>query len=1010
MAYKNPYASGSGYKNPYTSSGRKQSQFYVPKTMEEWEQMAEVFGLKKEPSFLKKVGTALGKGVSTVFDVMSIPLYGIAGGAKALVKNFDDVVENDENVLKEMWKGVTLKEKDTYIDVLESAGVQNKWSKNIIGTALNIVGDPITYMTGGGILKIIGKNGKHLTKEGLSIFKSVTKQMNKVDDVIRGFDKLNDSQKISKHLIRKDRLYKEMLDIFSKDPDKYFRGIEMFGKEVLPRKLVSGGITKDILTKTKIGTKLWDKIDNVNSTAKGVIDAMFTKGKNVSAGIDFPINKALGAKRRAVSDVQDMVENAEKVLKGKYGKERAEEAIKGGVKKLQAIKKDYAKIFKGKIDDTLKQLKAAKISVPKSIEGYETLAPKDIKKLVTSIKKKVKDPTEQKRLLNLVDGLSSARKEAIEQINKAGIGAISEPSKEYLDLMKPVMDKVKGLAGLDDGLNYYMPSLSKEYIMNNVKEVVGNNVAVKTIKEFGDKIGEKNLINNPVIAWTTKTAQLARNKINSDVMEYLVGVYGYTPKAFKDLANKEGFSAIKTGKKLVGYLKKEDFNFVNNALNPEYKTLDMISRAVGYDQFTSLFKRAVTAYFPAFHIRNYISGIVQNYQVLGKEAFNYTNNFRDNFRVWKALKSGTDEVVTWGGKKRTLKELSENFFDRFFQSSRYSFDNQAMDKFVDGFMGMKKKVAGMEKLGNSIEVNQKLVAYVTALKQGNGIDDALKLAEKAGFDYRNISKFESQIMKRLFPFYTFARKNAELQTRTLISTPARIANQKKMLDAFSGIFGGSQLSNEDLEALPDWVKDALKIKIGNDKVLSGLDFPVQEFFSRTSDPITTSIVSMNPLIKYVAEAETGYDFFRGKQIKDIKYIQKPLHDILTNDKTPKFIKDLFSATSYETTQKVGKDKGKKITIYEADPKNLHKLRSLPTSRLQNTIELLLGEGTTAEKMTAFFLGAKIYDIDSELQKYYNSRSLQEEYREELMRIGGSYEFQQFLIPKSEIIEAQQNKE
>lgn len=988
---------------------KKESQYFVPKTAEDWAFLAEKFQIKKQPNVFQRAWGATKKGLSTALDVLSTPLYGVAGGVNALVKNFDDDVANDENPLKEIWKGLSWKEKETYFDVLESAGVKNKWAKGIIGTALNIAGDPISYMSGAGLIKSFNKiNGKHLTGDGLKLFKEATSQTKAIERVLRTGRFGDDAEKTLQLLNSKKKIEFQLAQTLKADADKYFKGIEMFGQEIIPRQFISGGLigkamgSKTVADRIKDGQKLsasqklWTKLDDTKTTFKEIVDDLFGRGKGVTGDVGFTMDKATSEMRRTTEEIMDNVYNINKAITKKYGKETLEEGVNYQLK----LKNLYAQEFQKTIADNaekIKKLTGIKISTKKKITDER------IDKIFGLIEDKLDDPSITGQAKKLLENVLHARSNAMDKVNKVGLSftddtgkALSDGAKEYLNSMLPVSQRLQKISGLEKGLDFYIPSLDKNYLLKMAKQGAGKNIRTKVWQEFNNKIATEDLVKNPMTAWGIKTYEVVKNKIANETKKNLVAVYG--SKRATDVFT----TPIMSGKKILGYLSESDAKFVSGSLNPEMKTIDNLARMFGYDQFTSLFKRGVTSLFPAFHVRNYISGIVQNYEVLGKEAFNPMNIWGDNLKVMKAMKGGTDEVVNWGGKALKLDDAARAFKNRYLDSGMYSFDNKEISNAIDGILGFKKKtMLPMEKIGQWTEMQQKAGAYVIALKKGNSIDDALKLAEQAGFDYRNLSNFESSVMKRLIPFYAFARKNAELQVKTLISTPARIANQKKILDGFSEIMGGT-MSEEDIAGLPPWVKNALKIKIENGRVVSGLDFPIQEFFTRLADPVNTTITSMNPLLKYPLESEAGYDFFRGKQIKDIKTIDKPLYDLLNNPKTPSFIKDIFHPTEYTYEVKIGKNKGEKKTVYEANPYALHKLRAIPTSRLQNTLETILGEGDKTDKVLSFFLGAKIYDIDNELQKYYEGRDLQQEIREYLMRIGGSYEMNIFNVPKSEI--------
>ena len=99
-------------------------------------------------------------------DIISRPLYASAGFAKATVKNLQG--KERENPFEEAKKGFLGKDKETYSDVLEELGAENKWVKGIAGFALDVALDPTTYF-GGAVIK-----------GGFKVTKAIAKPIGKV--------------------------------------------------------------------------------------------------------------------------------------------------------------------------------------------------------------------------------------------------------------------------------------------------------------------------------------------------------------------------------------------------------------------------------------------------------------------------------------------------------------------------------------------------------------------------------------------------------------------------------------------------------------------------------------------------------------------------------------------------------------------------------------------------------------------------------------------------------------
>lgn len=568
-------------------------------------------------------------------------------------------------------------------------------------------------------------------------------------------------------------------------------------------------------------------------------------------------------------------------------------------------------------------------------------------------------------------------------------------TNKILNIMKKQGQKIGKEAGIDKPDKWYFPFLKK-----TEKAKIGEAGKVLDVskegyyKEFRNLIKDEELLKKPIEAYSRRQFQVVRDKMVKGTMQDMVGAYGKPLKAFKtaDEAAEAGYKLIKDRAfgKQVGYLKDTDAKFINDYLFPEFKSIDMLAKASGYDQFTRWFKQAVTSWFPAFHIRNYLSGNVQNYQAIGTQAFNPKNH-----NTALGILKGVDRDVTLGKNVYNLKDLNKVVRENFSGASRYISDigHHIDETMLNKFTINKIKDPGRI-VGNFIETNQKAVAMAGALRQGKNIDEAVKIAEQAGFDYGKITKFESKIMRRLVPFYTFARKNAGLQARTLVKNPERILNQAKAANAVSNMIGG-KVTEEDLKGVPSWALAGLGFKVKGNKYVAQFGLPMEEFIGRINEPLVSTLSSLNPIVKYPLEAKLGFDFFREQKITDINKVAPATGEMLINAKEkgimPEWLDNALNIKAYEHDGK---------TKYSMSPKALHILRNIPTSRFQNTLEKIFDKDMDkVNKYMAFFSGGRIYDIDIEQQKYFEERDLRRDIEDQLLERGVGSKFENFYIYK-----------
>jgi hypothetical protein len=566
--------------------------------------------------------------------------------------------------------------------------------------------------------------------------------------------------------------------------------------------------------------------------------------------------------------------------------------------------------------------------------------------------------------------------------------------KFFKGTYKKIIDDMATSANLPENIRFeaYFPSIDT----TRLKSPAGGRAVSLTDQSYKQLYEGVNVneLDKPIEALTRTSAKIFRDNLSKETLDNSVKLYGKGLDEFKDEmeAAANGYRLIKDKQfgKGVGYLKQTDFDFINNYLFPELKSVDLLAKNLGYDAFSRLFKTAVTSWFPAFHIRNALSGVVQNYQVLGARAFD-PSNIPSALAVLKKA----DRQVKFGKNIYNTKELGEKLQEAFGKTSRYTSDlADYIQEITDGSYKVLKTL-DPSRLGDFIEMNQKATAMVVALKQNKTIPEAIKLAEEAGFNYQKLTKFESKIMRRLIPFYSFMRKNAELQLKTLAKHPERILNQAKLANLLSNSFG-QKVTEEDLQGVPPWALQGLGFKIKDNKYVSSLGLPLEEFFSRVNNPIMSTLSSLNPLVKYPLESKLGYDFFRQKKIIDLNQVSPVTGEVLykaqQEGKLPKELSE--SINIKKTLQEDGTVK------YTMSPEKLHLLRNIPTARLQNLLEKIFDKDIdSSQKMAAVFTGGKIYDINVEQQKYFTERDIKRDLEDWLLSIGEGKRMEKYYVPK-----------
>ena len=331
----------------------------------------------------------------------------------------------------------------------------------------------------------------------------------------------------------------------------------------------------------------------------------------------------------------------------------------------------------------------------------------------------------------------------------------------------------------------------------------------------------------------------------------------------------------------------------------------------GYDNIHNFWKGSVTVMFPAFHFRNAISNIAQNFLDIGVNAINPIIH-RDVVKIVSGI-DGT--LVTDFGEKISFSQIKK--------IAKQSQVLQGTLRITDIGRKLNKNVLAKttpfelgRKLGRTIENEARLVNFVTNIKRGMDIEDAAAATKQFLFDYDNLSLFEKDTLRRAIPFYTWTRKNIALQLKAMVTQPGKQVGQAKVLNSINDMFG-KQLTDDEKKFTPEWISKGLNILIdrkGDDRTfLVGFDLPLESFFDITTqsceNPFRAVMNQMSPFLKIFLEVGTGVNLF----------LQKKLGKDDTGqfaDNLPKVMQNWLEYSSKE----VFPTEGKPFVITKVDPK------------------------------------------------------------------------------------------
>jgi hypothetical protein len=242
--------------------------------------------------------------------------------------------------------------------------------------------------------------------------------------------------------------------------------------------------------------------------------------------------------------------------------------------------------------------------------------------------------------------------------------------------------------------------------------------------------------------------------------------------------------------------------------------------------------------------------------------------FRDRPIVQSLSKEASEEIPGVFGKivrapinvVRKVKDAMVNFND---EVERFSRGARAVRE-VKRIAKERVKKVGSDMIGMEAALAQ-VLDDVSRLDDAGRLlsDDAVRITNAVQdtlFDYSNLTSVEKNLIRKLFPFWTW-HKNI---TRTVIMMPdkhpIKVLMAKKLADIGNPEYDDSR---------PDWLRGAILVGYADDGDaiyynLRGMN-PYLDAVDISGGKILSS---MNPLIKVGLEQLSGRDFFRERQFTD----------------------------------------------------------------------------------------------------------------------------------------------
>ena len=752
----------------------------------------------------------------------------------------------------------------------KKGGFMDPTSTGTLGLALDILGDPKTYMAGLGLFKRFTKGLRGLTMAGKKTVKEINKEVSKriikkgIDGTPKGVEMLNKAaEKIGK--------------ILKSNPNKYFTGITFLGKEIIPRKAftAAGRIFENKMGHIPVLNKVY------SFSKKGIQDTfiygadVIRQGKKIGEVAEESATRYLTKKQEIFKFIN-------------YSNEKL-------FNDLAIDRKAFMKVFKGA--DKEKMANVIRETIEKNYKniGIETVDDKLINRLIDKFKtynkafyagEKVSRKKLGQKIFEEMSGYmkhmltpEAKKMKAVLNVNitkKQSWRAWSTQSEKGRTLMKWVDDVgkdvgmgtkeslnikkltkkqyKKAIKGLDDAPDKLFKDSAGKIVRPErtmtITEI--NKMMASVMKEAGFE-GKKFLVTDPFEIVLARGIESNRKIANFNFINDISTEYGRISKNLIGYYDEAGIkyidpkiAEIPKGTLLPNFIVK-DMKKATKFINDEEFVPQLLK---GYDKLMRFWKGSVYGWYPASHGRNYIGG-----------SF---NNFLANSKWVKFVDRVND--ISRGDPKKIIKLNNVNYTAEFLQDQIAKLDILGQTGFLDvnrlnktfnkSFFNSVEKlpIRAMEMVENNLRVP----LFLAEVDDGKSFKEAAKTVFKYHFDYspHALTNVERNVLKRFIPFYKWNRENIPLMVEEMIAQPAKMSSffksMRNMVDKEGNLMS---------EVLPEFYSTEFPItRGGTTKVSFGL--PPLEMLKYLGEPKKALISGLTPVIKAPIEMTTNFNSFK----------------------------------------------------------------------------------------------------------------------------------------------------
>lgn len=654
-----------------------------------------------------------------------------------------------------------------------------------------------------------------------------------------------------------------------------------------------GGI-EDIATQMK-------NVKRSGITSKGIEKAFLGEGVNTARKIDTTINKLIKAKTITKSSVPKLLGGIRKVAIG--GKAKLPRELKKLADEVGQIAKETQALRKA---EGLQSIEGKLLPLVPSAESKGFL-----KKLKSSgqLRREFGGASKSDiagKHFKLGDSIVQQEgKIATEILPKGKKGkSFLQIGKQFFEVKKPLSKEANQL--ISNSLNE-ISSMKNPKISDLITTITKNRRFIDTtsfdevmgvLKNSAKKTAVDEISLNKVLAKAGSKLRFSENP--AELVGELIARTGKSKakKKFVAEVSPVGVKIPKGGvpdgwsestlKDLKGMMFPTPVTNLIDTTTSAFSKVDDVNDFVKmYDKVQNGWKGLATFVNPAFHSRNFVSNLWQGFLGGVNDSRWYVRSGAIQKAVAKSNKTGKSLKSIVGDKKaKVWKEFAEQglpntgWFGADIEQAILKNQNIAL------------RAGGA--VGGAVEDNAKFAMFLQRRAQGFIPAEAAADVRKFFFDYNDLTAFEKNVMKRVFPFYTWSRKNMPLQAAMLIQHPTKFSSIAKIKTAIESSMKGEPL---DEDTLPGWLKDGYPIFFGNNKNNLSRYFRLEGFLpavdlDNVADPLQTGLNLVSPLIKSPFELASNRDFFLDREITEFTGQKKEVLGFNISPTSAYFIKQV----------------------------------------------------------------------------------------------------------------------